>query len=112
MKRIFSNLILNAVQAMPKGGELTIGASWDAKTMHITIKDTGIGIPENIMSELFQPLITTKPKGTGLGLSVVKRLVEAHNGEVKVDSEVGSGTTFIVSIPQRLGIIGKTGIEK
>jgi signal transduction histidine kinase len=107
MKRVFSNLLLNAVQAMPNGGRVMIGAWHDEQTINITIKDTGTGISEDLISELFQPLVTTKAKGTGLGLSVVKRLVEAQNGKVELESEVGKGTTFTVRIPQSFEVIGK-----
>ncbi|MDD1725553.1 MAG: ATP-binding protein [Euryarchaeota archaeon] len=97
--RAFSNLILNAMQAMPQGGTLTIDASASDHAVVINIHDTGIGIPEEIKDKLFSPLITGKAKGTGLGLSVVKRIVEAHKGTINFESKQGHGTTFTMTLP-------------
>ncbi len=99
MQRALSNLIMNAVQAMPKGGELTIGATADDSAMLITIHDTGEGVPETMREALFSPLTTGKAKGTGLGLAVVKRIVEAHGGTITFESEEGEGTAFTVRLP-------------
>lgn len=98
--RVLVNLIMNAVQAMPKGGDLSVSASSQGGMIVIEVKDTGVGIPEENMGRLFEPLFTTKPQGTGLGLSVCKRIVEAHGGKIKVASEVGKGTTFSIEIPE------------
>jgi len=99
LRRALTNLIVNAVQAMPNGGKLTIEAhTKDAKAI-ISIKDTGIGIPEEIKPNLFTPLFTTKAKGQGLGLAVVKRLLEAMHGSITFDSQIGNGTKFIITIP-------------
>ncbi|MGZ4942022.1 MAG: sensor histidine kinase [Halobacteriota archaeon] len=100
MRRVLANLVLNAVQAMPEGGELTIGAAAEDSAVAITIHDTGEGVPENMKEGLFSPLTTGKAKGTGLGLAVVKRLVEAHGGTITFKSEEGKGTTFTVTLPQ------------
>ena len=100
LKRVLVNLISNAQQAMPQGGKLTITANAPAKNkVAISIKDTGLGIPEHVKSQIFQPLFTTKAKGQGLGLAVVKRLTEALNGSVHFESQVGQGTAFIVTLP-------------
>ncbi len=101
LKRILLNLAINAVQAMPLGGELEIAASQDKKTNNISIivRDTGVGIPKDLQWRLFTPLFTTKPKGQGLGLAVVKRLVEGLNGKVSFKSEEGKGATFRVELP-------------
>jgi signal transduction histidine kinase len=103
LKRIFSNLILNATQAMPNGGKLTIRADVDKETndVLVTIKDTGVGIPEDVKPKLFTPMITTKPKGQGFGLAVVKRMTEGLGGMVTFESHEGKGTTFIVRLPLR-----------
>ncbi len=100
MQRALSNLVMNAVQAMPTGGELMIGATTDDHAVLITIHDTGDGVPENMKDTLFSPLTTGKAKGTGLGLAVVKRIIEAHNGTITFESEEGKGTTFTVTLPQ------------
>ncbi len=100
MVRVFSNLILNAVQAMPKGGTLTIGAEATDDSVAIHVSDTGVGIPAEMRDKVFSPLTTGKAKGTGLGLAVVKRIVEAHNGTITFESEEGRGTTFTVTVPQ------------
>jgi len=99
MKRVFSNLVLNAVQAMPKGGRLTVEAFREGDVAFISIQDTGIGIPEENLSRLFKPLFTTKSKGQGFGLAVCKRIVEAHKGTIIAESEVGRGSTFTIKIP-------------
>ena len=99
MHRAFSNLILNAVQAMPGGGTLTISGSVSDHAVVIKVRDTGVGIPAEIEEKLFSPLITGKPKGTGLGLAVVKRIVDAHGGTITFKSEKGKGTTFTVTLP-------------
>jgi signal transduction histidine kinase len=101
LKRIVANLTLNAVQAMPEGGKLTIRAYSDKQTndVLIFIKDTGVGIPEEIKPKLFTPMMTTKSKGQGFGLAVVKRMTEGLGGTVTFESTEGKGTTFIVRLP-------------
>lgn len=98
--RIMQNLILNAIQAMPNGGTLTIEAFGEESNIVLKISDTGLGIPKEHFNKIFQPYFTTKSKGTGLGLAVVKRLVEFLNGQISFESEVGKGTTFIIKLPQ------------
>jgi len=99
MMRVFSNLIRNAIQAMPDGGQLGIRASITAEAFLISIQDSGTGIPQENLDKIWRPLFTTKAKGTGLGLPVCKRLVEAHAGEITVESEVNKGSTFTVKLP-------------
>jgi signal transduction histidine kinase len=101
MKRVFSNLIANAVQAMPEGGELTVDASKSDEEALVSFHDTGVGIPQEDFSKLFSPFFTTKAKGQGLGLAVCKRLVEAHGGEITVESRLGEGATFTIRLPHR-----------
>lgn len=100
MQRVFTNLILNALQAMPDGGTLTISAAASDGSVAISVHDTGVGIPEAMKDKLFSPLTTGKAKGTGLGLAVVKRIVEAHGGTITFTSEEEKGTTFIVTLPR------------
>ncbi|HSV50206.1 MAG TPA: ATP-binding protein [Candidatus Acidoferrales bacterium] len=99
LRRIMTNLVINAVQAMPNGGKITISTEVEAGKVLISMADTGIGIPEVVKPNLFKPMFTTKAKGQGLGLAVVKRLVEALNGSVSFESKVGEGSKFIVSLP-------------
>jgi len=101
MKRVFANLVMNALQAMPDGGQLTIRVSRTPETVFIQFQDTGVGIPEENLDKLFQPLFTTKAKGLGLGLAVCKRLVEALNGSITVKSNAGKGTIFIIELPSK-----------
>jgi PAS domain S-box-containing protein len=99
MKRVFINLITNAIQAMPEGGKLAIKSSKTEKIALISIGDTGSGIPKENMDRLFQPLFTTKAKGQGLGLAVCNRLVGTHGGEITVESEPDKGSVFTISLP-------------
>ncbi|MGF3523167.1 MAG: sensor histidine kinase, partial [Candidatus Bathyarchaeia archaeon] len=99
VKRILTNLITNAVQAMPNGGKITLKAALEGNEACISVEDTGEGIPDEVKSKLFKPLVTTKPRGQGFGLVVVKRLVEALGGKVTFESEVGKGTKFTVKLP-------------
>lgn len=101
--KVFGNLITNAIQAMPDGGSLRI---WTATAMRqaqegleIAISDTGVGISEESMARLFEPMFTTKKRGVGLGLALTKMLVEAHGGAIEVVSELGKGTTFTIWLP-------------
>ncbi len=99
LTRIFYNLVTNAVQAMPKGGQLTIHVCKEANSTVIAVKDTGVGIPKKIQEKMFTPMFTTKSKGQGFGLPVVKRMTESLGGNVSFESEEGKGTTFIVRLP-------------
>jgi len=84
---------------MPKGGKLTVQAHKKANDVIITVKDTGVGIPEAIKGKLFSPLFTTKSKGQGFGLVTVKRMTESLGGTVTFESQENIGTTFTVSLP-------------
>jgi two-component system NtrC family sensor kinase len=98
IQQIFTNLTLNAIQAMPDGGKLTLRSSALDGEVRIDVQDTGHGILKENMSKLFTPFFTTKEKGkgVGLGLAVVHGIIERHKGRIKVQSEVGKGTTFSV----------------
>ena len=101
--QIFSNIILNAIQAMHEGGKLTIRSKTpDNKWAEISVSDTGVGIPEKELDEIFEPLFTTKAKGIGLGMAITKILVDAHGGRIRLKSKVGIGTTFTVSLPFKI----------
>ena len=99
LKRILSNLVTNAVQAMPEGGTLVIQTCKEGNDSIITVMDTGVGIPEEAKNKLFTPLFTTKSKGQGFGLAVVKRMTESLGGTVTFESERGKGTKFILRFP-------------
>ena len=101
MRRILTNLMTNAVQAMQEDGKLTIQAAKKKDAVMITVQDTGVGIPDEVKAKMFTPLFTTKSKGQGLGLAVVKRLVEALKGTIVFESVAGKGTKFIVELPQK-----------
>ncbi len=96
---IFSNLIKNAIDAMPNGGTLTITAKVNSNFAMIEFKDTGFGIKKEDIDKIFNPYFTTKARGSGLGLPIVQKLIENHNGKIQVESEEGKNTTFTVFLP-------------
>ncbi|MDI9644405.1 MAG: PAS domain S-box protein [Candidatus Verstraetearchaeota archaeon] len=100
--RALVNLIKNAIEAMPEGGELQVCAYDGPNSITLEVKDTGIGIPEDSLKKIFTPLYTTKPGGSGLGLVICKRIVEAHGGRISVESQVGKGTSFKIDLPVKL----------
>jgi len=99
IQRAFQNIILNAVQAMPEGGKLEIKTLARKTMVEIIFRDTGVGISEENLQKIFEPLFTTKSKGFGLGLAIVKEAIDKHKGAIEVESEVDVGTTFIVKLP-------------
>jgi signal transduction histidine kinase len=104
MQKVFRNLISNGVDAMPGGGVLEIRAHEEAaKSLLVSVRDTGVGIAPEQLGRLFQPLFSTKARGIGLGLVVVKNLTEANGGKVGVQSEAGKGTTFSIVLPVASG---------
>jgi len=112
MHQVFLNLFLNAIQAMPNGGELKIEASpiysvsldgFKKKFVKVVISDSGRGIPPHIVQNIFDPFFTTKPKGVGLGLSITYQIIKKHGGSIKVESQWEQGTSFIVNLPEILG---------
>lgn len=98
-QRVFVNLTSNAIDAMPNGGELRISSTESNGAMEIKFADTGEGIPDTIMQNLWKPLRTTKSRGMGLGLAICKRILEAHGGSIEVESAPGKGTTFTIRLP-------------
>ena len=101
LRRVFINIIKNAVEAMPKEGKLTIKNEEANGNLMIVFKDTGKGMPKDVLEKIGTPLFTTKSKGMGFGLSICKRIIEAHGGNISTESTMGKGTTFIVTIPLR-----------
>jgi two-component system NtrC family sensor kinase len=101
IQQVFWNLLLNACEAMPKGGQLTISDSLsaDGKSIEVHFADSGVGIPKENVNKLFDPFFTTKSSGTGLGLAVSYGIIQQHDGKIEVKSEVGRGTVFTLSFP-------------
>lgn len=99
MKQVLLNLIRNSVEAMPNGGKLIIQTRKLGKKIEIDIEDTGIGIPDDMKRQLFKPFFTTKEKGIGLGLLHSKNVVEAHGGEVFLESKENEGTSIRITLP-------------
>jgi len=101
-RQVLWNLCLNAVEAMPQGGELSVGATAvPGQKLEVWVTDSGHGIAPDDLTHVFEPFFSTKPGGTGLGLSLVHRIVQEHGGEVDVRSTPGLGTTFTVTLPAR-----------
>lgn len=100
LRQVFTNLILNAVQSMPTGGDLTVATEkTEDAGLRVEVRDTGRGIPAADLEKIFNPFFTTRPEGTGLGLSVSYGIVKEHHGTIEVTSRVDSGTTFRVLLP-------------
>jgi signal transduction histidine kinase len=100
LRQVLLNLIGNAYQAMPDGGTVTVALADDAPGVRLTVADTGAGMTTEVRDKLFQPFFTTKARGVGLGLAVSKRIVDAHSGNILVDSAPGAGARFVVTLPQ------------
>lgn len=99
MRRVFTNIVKNAFDAMPKGGTLTIKSEKTNDDVTFSFHDTGVGMSKTTKEKIWTPLFTTKAKGMGFGLPICKRIVEAHGGKISVESTLGKGTTFNVTIP-------------
>ena len=99
---MFLNLFTNASQAIEGNeGQLQIKTVADAKTLSITVQDNGKGIPKDVLKKIFDPFFTTKPvgEGTGLGLSISHQIIHKHGGKIKVGSQLGKGTKFLITLP-------------
>jgi PAS domain S-box-containing protein len=99
MQRVFENLIKNSIDAMPKGGMVSITGGSGESTIWVSVADTGQGIKKKDLVNMFKPLFTTKPQGMGLGLPICKRIVEAHGGSISVSSKFGKGTVVTIELP-------------
>lgn len=106
LNQVYMNILSNAIQAMPEGGIITITTISKKEHAIIRIKDNGPGIPQEIVDKIFDPFFTTKDvgKGTGLGLSITYGIIEKHNGKIRVESKIGQGTEFIITLPKFLDI--------
>jgi signal transduction histidine kinase len=103
IRQVIINVITNAVQAMPEDGKLTIVVREKGSFMEVEISDTGSGIAKENMGKIFDPLYTMKAKGIGLGLAVCKSIIDRHEGQINVASEVGKGSTFLIELPLKAG---------
>ena len=99
LNRVIVNLVSNAFDAMPNGGELTISSRKVRDYLELSFSDTGVGISKEKMDRLWTPFVTTKAKGMGLGLPISKRIIDAHGGDIQVETQKGKGTTFTIRLP-------------
>jgi len=99
MQQALVNLVKNAMQAMSRGGTLTLQTGEGAEGVWVSVADTGNGIPQEQINRIFEPFFTTKKRGTGLGLMIVQRIVRAHGGKIELESHAGRGTTFRIWLP-------------
>jgi signal transduction histidine kinase len=101
MKQVMLNLLLNAIQAMAEGGQLTLKGqnSKDGQWIHLSIEDSGMGISPEDIDKLFDPFFSTKERGIGLGLSITHRIIDQHHGKIEVENAPGKGTIFTVWLP-------------
>ena len=99
LRQALLNLIRNAREALPKGGQVVMRVQCDDGQVAICIDDDGPGIPDEVRSTIFDPIYTTKQHGTGLGLAIVKQTVEMHGGRIRVESKESEGSTFTVDLP-------------
>lgn len=99
MQQVLVNLVKNAMQAMTKGGTLTLQTGEGSDGVWLSVADTGGGIPQEQINRIFEPFFTTKKKGSGLGLMIVQRIIRAHGGRIELDSDLGRGTTFRIWLP-------------
>lgn len=101
IKQVLINLIKNALQAMTKGGKLTIETGYTNDDVWVSVSDTGKGIPVDVMNRIFEPFYTTKREGTGLGLMIVQRIIRDHRGKIEIESRPGEGTKFRIRLPMQ-----------
>ena len=99
LREVFINIINNAIDAMPEGGTLSFSTREEKGNVIVNISDTGLGMDEETQSKIFDPFFTTKDHGTGLGMSIVSGIIKRHGGKIEVQSQMGRGSTFILSFP-------------
>ena len=119
IQQVLMNLLTNARQAMPSGGEIIIRLTHDAaaNTVDLMVRDNGSGIPQEKLRNIFDPYFSTKDGpdatgkgGTGLGLTACRDIIQAHNGRIRVDSSVGKGTAFTIKLPVAVAAVGKSAV--
>ena len=99
IQQAFLNIILNAIHATGRGGNIYISASKNGTTAKVFIKDTGSGIKPDDMARIFEPFYSTNPMSSGLGLAIAHRIITAHNGDINVESRIGEGTVVTITLP-------------
>ncbi len=99
IKQVFLNLVLNAVEAMPSGGELRITTEREDGSIRVSFCDTGVGMPPEVLRQLFEPFFSTKPDGTGLGLAVSHEIITQQGGRLEAESKPGKGSRMTVTLP-------------
>ncbi len=100
LRQVLINLFKNGLEAMPRGGELTITTRGRGENVEVVVADTGEGMPPEVVANLFQPYFTTKAKGTGLGLAICQSIIQEHGGSISVDSTPGKGSAFTIRLPR------------
>ena len=112
LRQVLTNLLFNAVDALPRGGTIRVRGWADAGFVYLVVEDTGVGIPADLKERIFEPYFTTKgEKGTGLGLAVCRSIVQEHRGEIVVHSEPGKGSAFTIRLPAFAGRLSEEGVE-
>jgi signal transduction histidine kinase len=101
LRQAVLNLVKNGMEALSRGGAITLGSRWDGGALEIFVSDTGNGISPEVAGRLFEPFFTTKPQGTGLGLSITRQIIEEHGGELSWRNGEGGGATFTIRLPQK-----------
>jgi signal transduction histidine kinase len=99
IRQVLLNLLQNALQASPEGGEVRLSAECNGRALRFVVEDQGVGIPAENLERIFQPFFTTKAKGTGLGLPITQKIVREHGGQIQVKSTPGNGTRFTLTFP-------------
>ena len=100
LRQVLINLFKNALEAMPRGGEITITTRVRGENVEVVVADSGEGMPPEVVANLFQPYFTTKAKGTGLGLAISQSIIQEHGGSISVDSTPGQGSAFTIRLPR------------
>ena len=101
LRQAVLNLLKNGMEALSRGGAITLGSRWDGEALEVFVSDTGSGITSEVAGRLFEPFFTTKPQGTGLGLSITRQIIEEHGGELTWRNGEGGGATFTIRLPQK-----------
>ncbi len=105
LRQAVLNLLKNGMEALSRGGAITLGSRWDGEALEVFVSDTGSGITSEVAGRLFEPFFTTKPQGTGLGLSITRQIIEEHGGELTWRNGEGGGATFTIRLPRKGRVI-------